>query len=117
MNVVKKMNPGAKGTIKLVQQYGDRLVCVRYRYDYTNKRKMKTVELIIEEAPLSSSTSRTPMNKIMKLVVEWGEINVARLIRSAGGRWNRQEKVWELPYRQVLMLGLEERIVPKSKQI
>jgi hypothetical protein len=29
----KLMKPGQKGTRKLVELYGSRLVCVRYRYD------------------------------------------------------------------------------------
>jgi hypothetical protein len=28
---------------------GDRLVCVRYRYDEQQKKRCKTVELIVEE--------------------------------------------------------------------
>jgi hypothetical protein len=108
------MNAGEKGTKKLVERFGDRLVCVRYRYDYENMRKMKTVELIIEEGSLPKTSSRIPLNKIMKLSVAYEEFSIRRLIRSVGGRWNSQEKVWELPYRQVLSLGLQERIVKKK---
>jgi len=45
------LQPGQSGTKELVEQYGDRLVCVRYRYDATRRRRFKTVELIVEEAP------------------------------------------------------------------
>jgi hypothetical protein len=44
-----KLNPGQRGTKKLVSQYGDRLVCVRYRYDAQQKKRFKTVELIVDE--------------------------------------------------------------------
>jgi hypothetical protein len=44
-----KLNPGQRGTKKLVANYGDRLVCVRYRYDEQTKRRYKTVELIEEK--------------------------------------------------------------------
>ena len=42
--------PGAKGTRKLVEQYGDRLICVRYRYDPAQGRRDKTAESIVEKA-------------------------------------------------------------------
>lgn len=32
-----------KGTKKLTEKYGDKLVCVRYRNDYERKRKVKTI--------------------------------------------------------------------------
>jgi hypothetical protein len=33
MHVLAMRRPGQRGTRKLVTRYGDRLVCVRYRYD------------------------------------------------------------------------------------
>ena len=39
------------GTPKLLARYGERLVCVRYRYDAARKVRHKTVELIVETAP------------------------------------------------------------------
>ncbi len=36
------LKPGQKGTKQLVTQYGDRLVCVRYRYDAQRKKRLKT---------------------------------------------------------------------------
>ena len=41
--------PGEPGTQRLTARYGERLVCVRYRYDPIKKRRYKTVEPIIEE--------------------------------------------------------------------
>ncbi len=39
-----KLKPGQKGTKKLLTQYGDALVCARYRYDKITNRQFKTVE-------------------------------------------------------------------------
>lgn len=44
-----KLNPGQKGTKRLQEQYGEALVCVRYRYDAARKKQFKTVELIVSE--------------------------------------------------------------------
>ncbi|HKJ04702.1 MAG TPA: hypothetical protein VJ974_03815 [Geopsychrobacteraceae bacterium] len=49
MKVKSTLSPGSKGTKKLTEQYGDQLVCVRYRYDATKQRRYKTVELIVDE--------------------------------------------------------------------
>jgi hypothetical protein len=40
--------PGQNGTKKLLARYGERWVCVRYRYDAASKVRHKTVELIVE---------------------------------------------------------------------
>jgi len=45
------LRPGRPGTKRLVTQYGDELVCVRYRYDDTLNRRLKTIELVVEDVP------------------------------------------------------------------
>ena len=45
------LRPGMPGTKRLVARYGERLICVRYLYDEARNRRLKTVELVIEEAP------------------------------------------------------------------
>lgn len=36
-----RLNPGQNGTKKLVKEYGEKLVCVRYRYDAERKSATK----------------------------------------------------------------------------
>lgn len=91
-------------------KYGERLVCVRYRYDKVSKKKLKTVELIEEESNWQPDSKRIPANKIVKVNVAYGEIEIGKMIRRVGGKWNRQEKVWEMPYFHVVNLGLENRL-------
>lgn len=49
MEIRTVRKPGDKGTQASVQKYGERLVCIRYRYDPARKKRFKTVELIIAE--------------------------------------------------------------------
>ena len=49
MEVKTKLQPGQNGTKALLKEYGDQLVCVRYRYDKAHHKRYKTVELIVEE--------------------------------------------------------------------
>jgi hypothetical protein len=43
------LRPGQRGTRRLMAEYGDRLVCVRYRYDLQRQKRVKTVEIIVDE--------------------------------------------------------------------
>ena len=49
MQVTKILAPGNAGTHQFVTEYGEKLVCVRYRNDPENKRRLTTVELIVRE--------------------------------------------------------------------
>lgn len=56
MRVRLVRRPGQHGTKRHVEQYGDRLVCVRYRYDEAGRRRFTTVEIIVDEAPWEPPT-------------------------------------------------------------
>lgn len=45
------LKPGQKGTKRLVEQFGDKLICVRYRFDEKRQVRLKTVEIIVDERP------------------------------------------------------------------
>jgi hypothetical protein len=51
MRVRLVRRPGQHGTRQYLEEYGDRLVCVRYRYDAATQRRYKTIEIIVDEAP------------------------------------------------------------------
>jgi hypothetical protein len=40
-----------KGTEKLRDQYGDRLLCLCYRYDAASQRRLKAFEFMVDEVP------------------------------------------------------------------
>ena len=58
MKAYAHLKPGQDGTKRLVDQYGDKLLCVRYRYDEIRGVKLKTVEIIVDEKPLQTPGSR-----------------------------------------------------------
>ena len=111
MKILRTLLPGKPGTKKLVDQYGDNLLCVRYRYDLKKKQRLTTVEIIVDRQKWYLDKSRVPPNKIMKLKIEYGERELAQQVKSLGARWDRQNKVWKLPFRYVQILRLEDRIV------
>jgi len=84
---------------------------VRYIYNAISGIKMKTVEFVEEQKPWSRKRQSIPPNKIMHLRVEYDEVQIRNLVKSCGGRWNKGKGYWELAYREVQILGLENRIL------
>jgi hypothetical protein len=101
---------GKKGTKNLQTKYGDRFLCVRYRYNATLKKKRKTVELLDYEKDWR------PLPK----QVSWGLIRIAceeeelrKRIIAAGGVWDNQKRAWKLPVKNLIKLGLKRRMAQK----
>src|SRR5438105_6749979 len=108
------LKPGQKGTKQLLAQYGDRLVCVRYRYDAQRKKRRKTVELIGAEREWEPSPPRFAADTIVGVRVGFAEVERREQVKQAGGKWNRSRKVWELRYEQVGALKLAVCIVEEK---
>ncbi len=101
--------PGQRGSKKLGDEYGDRLVCVRYRYDAARQKRYKTVELIIEE--VDWRPERRKEDEVVAIRVGLDEVELRRQVKAARGIWHQGRKVWLLPYAQAAAMGLEGRIV------
>ena len=86
------------GAKQLREQYGEQLVCVRYRYDETTKERWKTVELIIEKSAWEPPPPTWPADTLVTRRVAAQERAVRRQVKAAGGKWNPKEVVWELSY-------------------
>ncbi len=61
------VRPEPRGAKRLRAQYGDRLVCIRYRYDTRCKRRYKTVELIVEERDWDPSAPKRARDRLVKM--------------------------------------------------
>ena len=111
MKTRRTIYPGKAGSKKWQKMYGDKLVCVRYKYDDQRKRRFTTIELVVEEQDWQPNTTIIPKNKIVQVQIKYGEVELARQVKSVGGKWNKDKKVWELCYGNVQALGLTKRIV------
>ena len=110
------LKAGEKGTGKLTAQYGDRLLCVRYRHDEKRKKRFRTIELIIEKKDWEPKVAEKAVHERTTLIacvrVKWGEKDLARKLREAGGRWDRNRQLWIIPHEKVSELGIDpERVV------
>jgi len=80
----------------LLTQYGDRLVCVRYRYDEQRQKRVKTVELIIEEEPWASLEAPQPAEALVAIRSARSDVTLRQQVKRLGGRWDPQPQVWEV---------------------
>ena len=108
------LQPDQDGAKQLRERYGERLVCVRYRYDEARKERWKTVELIIEKTTWEPPLPRWQTDTVVAVQVAASEREVRQQVKTAGGKWNPKEVVWKLPYGQVVALGLTSRIITKA---
>ena len=85
MNKIRTLKPGQPGTKNLYDFYGDKLLCVRYRYNYEKMECIKTVELVIETKKMKIRKFKHHPKKIVNIIVRYGEAHLGRLVRQAGG--------------------------------
>lgn len=106
------LKPGQKGTRRLLEKYGDALLCVRYRYDAIRGVRMKTVEIIVEEKP-AKPTLPYRNHDIVSIVVRYTEKALRERLKAAGGRWSPEEKLWRVLFGSIRGdAELVERILP-----
>jgi hypothetical protein len=70
------------------------------------------VELIVEEVDWDP---RPAKDEIVGVRVAIEEVALRQQVRNAGGKWNWEKKVWNLPYEQVVAMGLKKRMVREAE--
>jgi len=118
MKVQKTILPGNAGSKRFYDEYGDKLVCVRYRNDEQRKRKLTTIELIVEERShlpvIVNQENKFAMNELVGIKIDFKEIQLRQLVKQHGGVWNKVAKYWELSYGQARELKLLDRVINSS---
>lgn len=110
------VHPDQDGAKALRAEYGERLVCVRYRYDARNRKRYKTVELVIAEGAWTPTAPVLASKHVVAIRVGATELEMRRQVKSAGGQWDVQRGVWKLRYDRVVALGLRPRMVEANKE-
>ena len=54
MRVIKSIKPGQNSSLRLLRQYGNKLIKVRYREDNATNSVHTTVELLVDKRPNNS---------------------------------------------------------------
>ena len=103
------LKPGQKGTRRLLELYGEKLLCVRYRYDEKRGMRLKTVEIVVEEKPWQQPF-RFQDGDMTPVSVGYEETALREKLRKLHAKWNPQKKVWLVPYHLIRGTELESRI-------
>ena len=116
MEVTKTLRPGDRGTARLLREYGDQLICVRYRFDAERNKHVTTVEIVVDERDAIEerelSDDRIPISQEFVVVrIDFHETQLREQAKQANGIWDPERRSWVLPYPAVLRLGLEGRII------
>ena len=114
MKIIKTLLPGRNGTKKYQRKHGDDLVCVRHRYDEELKIKVITIELIVDRFHFQKEKNKISANKVVSVSIDYDESALRKKVKFAAGKWNRQNKLWELKYKDAIELGLADRVVEKD---
>jgi len=106
-----KLKPGQKGTKRLVEEHGDALVCVRYRYDEAQRIRLKTIELIVEKTPWNPPSRKFDDNDLVPVKIGYDEKDLQETAKTAKGRWNPEAKLWLVRYGNIKGTVLEKHII------
>lgn len=106
LRVTKKLATTNRGAIKLAQQFGVALVCVRHRTDAEARFRYTTVELLVDKAEMQPRQS-----KMVNIRVNPKEYGLRTVVRAAGAIWDSKVGLWRIPKRVATVLRLTGRIV------
>lgn len=110
LRVIKKLGPTSRGAIKLADQFGRSLICVRHRVDAHARIRFTTVELLVAQAPIKP---RPTSQKLVAVQINWEDQALRQIVKAAGGRWDSGSRTWLLPQRLAGILRIAHLIKPR----
>lgn len=105
--VRRSMTAGSPGTVKLCQRYGEQLLLVHYRYDWTGLYRYTTVEILVDAAPTMHGRA---LEARYAVHIKSNERTLLAAAKTLGAQWDPQLRRWTLPGKAVQTLGLVSRI-------
>lgn len=94
-------------------RYGERLVCVRYRYDEGNGRRLKTVKLIVAATPWRPAPRRRD-EEIVAVPIAYAEAELRERARRLGAIWRPAQRLCEMTWLDAKRLGVAARVRPDT---
>lgn len=111
-SVRKKLGAGQPGTRRYLRQFGDSLVCVRYRH-HADGRRYTTVEIVVDERhglPMTHHASLPP-HAMVAVRIDYADAESRAWAKAAGARWDASRKAWLMNMETAHRLGFKERIL------
>ena len=111
------LRPEMPGTKKLLARFGERLICVRCLYDPQTRRRLKTVELVVEAVEWEPRRRRARRrgHDLVWVQIAYDERELRGAVMTAGGIWRPRQRLWEISWDAVRVLGLEARVVDPTR--
>ncbi len=106
VRVSKRLTLGQNGTKRLQAEYGNALVCVRYRLD--DRKRYTTVELVIDEQALPPPATRR--QDIVAVTIGYQERALRDQAQKLGAHWDAERRAWLMPRSTAKAIGHETRI-------
>ena len=108
--VVKKLSPGAAGTKRLNQRFGQDLVCVRYRPDREAGLRYTTVEIVVDSGPIATQAEADPL---LLVQIGWNETEIRLAACALGATWDKDKRAWRMSKEAIKRLQFGHRLVKK----
>ena len=124
MDVKHTLKPGQRGTKQLVDKFGERLICVRYRYDPQRRKRYKTAEIVVDEQLWIEDRPRMTFGRIepeprgpVLVRIAYDEYELRAEVKQRGAKWVPEDRLWRMSYYDVEELGLRPRIVRFEEEV
>ncbi len=122
MRTLRTLKPGQRGRKELLRRHGASLLCVRYRYDEDTREHLKTVELVVQRRRREGETESAGSRKLggqaavavrrrVALRIGLRERDLQWRVKSAGGRWDPDRRLWFRERHAAERLDLLHRVV------
>ncbi len=102
--IAKRLAPDQPGAKKLARQYGNALVCVRYRHDAAQGLRYTTVELVVEQAQLPAKRAR---NTTVFVHISHLAAALKAQAQANGARWDTSRQAWRMSLQTARQLGIQ----------
>jgi hypothetical protein len=109
--VRKTLRPGDPGTYRLARDWGERLVCVRYRVDRTKGVRFTTVEIVASPPKAWRPPNRPSPSALVYVRTGGDEWELKQRLRAAHAVWEPELKAWRLRFETAVRLKLRRRIL------
>ena len=86
---------------------------MRYVYDVTGGRRLKTVELIVQSVPWKPCVRkrRRQDDDVVYVRIAYHETELRERAKLLGAIWRHPQKLWEITFRDSKRLGIDDQIV------
>jgi|CXWL01.1.fsa_nt_gi hypothetical protein len=109
--VGKTMQTDARGAIKLTRQFGETLICVRYRLSPDGSTRVTTVELEVDRVAVQRKA-----NPAVSVKIYASETKLVTRAKEKGAWFNSKTRLWRMHQNDAFALGIADRVARAENQ-